>query len=195
MSKDGASRRLRDIPGRPTEPGYPNSPTRPLIFLGDLPIVDKPLPRFLDGAAATKLARAARRDEVDPLDRVIVEILSRTGIRKGELLGLTIDAVVQIGSAFWLRIPIGKLHNDRYIPLHPQLKDLLDDWIDNHRPTGLRTDRLLIERNRPVTSPRVSAALDRIADEAGIGHVTAHQLRHTLATQAINRGMSLDAIA
>jgi integrase/recombinase XerD len=180
---------------RTTEWGYPNAPTRPLIFLGDLPTVDKPLPRFLDDAAATKLARAVRRDEVEPLDRVIVEILARTGIRKGELLGLTVDAVVQIGSAFWLRIPIGKLHNDRYIPLHPQLKDLLDDWIEHHRPTGLRTDRLLIERNRPVTSPRVSAALDRVAHEAGIGHVTAHQLRHTLATQAINRGMSLDAIA
>ncbi|MBV9949342.1 MAG: tyrosine-type recombinase/integrase, partial [Myxococcales bacterium] len=30
---------------------------------------------------------------------------------------------------------------------------------------------------------------------AGIGHVSPHQLRHTLATQAINRGMSLEAIA
>jgi integrase/recombinase XerD len=37
--------------------------------------------------------------------------------------------------------------------------------------------------------------LDRLSGQAGIGHVTAHQLRHTLATQAINRGMSLDAIA
>jgi hypothetical protein len=33
------------------------------------------------------------------------------------------------------------------------------------------------------------------AHEAGIGRVTPHQLRHTLATQAINRGMSLEAIA
>ena len=44
-------------------------------------------------------------------------------------MALTIDAVVQIGSAYWLRVPIGKLHNDRYIPLHPQLKTLLDDWL------------------------------------------------------------------
>ena len=35
----------------------------------------------------------------------------------------------------------------------------------------------------------------KTARTAGIGHVTAHQLRHTLATQAINRGMSLEAIA
>jgi hypothetical protein len=35
----------------------------------------------------------------------------------------------------------------------------------------------------------------RAATAAGIGHVHPHQLRHTLATQAINRGMSLEAIA
>lgn len=96
---------------------------------------------------------------------------------------------------YWLRIPIGKLHNDRYIPLHPQLKHLLDDWITHHRPNGLRTNHLLVEHNRPISHQRVAAALRRIADVAGIGNVTAHQLRHTLATQAVNRGMSLDAIA
>jgi integrase/recombinase XerD len=174
--------------------GYPYPPQRPLIFAGDLPIVDKPLPRFLDDAAATKLMRTSRADP-DPLSRLIVELLARTGIRKGELLALTVDAVVQIGSAFWLRIPVGKLHNDRYIPLHPQLKDMLDDWIAHYRPTGLRSQRLLLEHNRPVSTLRVSTALSRLSHEAGIGHVTAHQLRHTLATQAINRGMSIDAIA
>jgi integrase/recombinase XerD len=179
---------------RITEWGYPNPPQRPLIFTGDLPIIDKPLPRFLDDAAATKLMRTSRADR-DPLARLIVELLARTGIRKGELLALNVDAVVQIGSAYWLRIPVGKLHNDRYIPLHPQLKDMLDDWISNHRPTGLRSQRLLLENNRPVSTLRVSAALSRLSHEAGIGHVTPHQLRHTLATQAINRGMSIDAIA
>ncbi|MBA3292349.1 MAG: tyrosine-type recombinase/integrase, partial [Geodermatophilaceae bacterium] len=179
---------------RITEWGYPNPPQRPLIFTGDLPIIDKPLPRFLDDAAAAKLMRTSRAD-TDPLARLIVELLARTGIRKSELLALTVDAVVQIGSAYWLRIPVGKLHNDRYIPLHPQLKDMLDDWISNHRPTGLRSERLLLENNKPVSALRVSTALTRLSHEAGIGHVTPHQLRHTLATQAINRGMSIDAIA
>jgi integrase/recombinase XerD len=179
---------------RIAEWGYPDAPTRTLMFPGDLPIVDKPLPRFLDDAAAAKLMRATRND-ADPLSRLIVELLVRTGIRRSELLALTVDAVVQIGSAYWLRIPIGKLHNDRYIPLHPQLKQLLDDWITHHRPNGLRTNHLLVEHSRPISHQRVASALRRIADAAGIGNVTAHQLRHTLATQAVNRGMSLDAIA
>ena len=179
---------------RTAEWGYPDAPIRPLLFVGDLPLIDKPLPRFLDDAAATKLLRAARADP-DPLSRLIVELLARTGIRRGELLNLTVDAVVQIGSSYWLRIPIGKLHNDRYIPLHPDLKTLLDDWVEHHRPPRLRTRRLLVEHHRPISNHRITAALDRHAADAGIAHVTAHQLRHTLATQAINRGMSLDAIA
>jgi hypothetical protein len=34
-----------------------------------------------------------------------------------------------------------------------------------------------------------------IARRAGVSHLHPHRFRHTLATQAINRGMSLDAIA
>jgi integrase/recombinase XerD len=56
---------------RIAEWGYPDAPTRTLMFPGDLPIVDKPLPRFLDDAAAAKLLRAARSD-ADPLSRLIV---------------------------------------------------------------------------------------------------------------------------
>lgn len=94
------------------------------------------------------------------------------------------------------RIPLGKLHNDRSIPLHPQLlKELLDDWVANHRAPNVPSDRLLIERNRPITAHRIAKILRQQASNAGIRPVTAHQLRHTLATQAINRGMSLDAIA
>jgi hypothetical protein len=41
----------------------------------------------------------------------------------------------------------------------------------------------------------VTRYLNKAAAAAGIGHVHPHQMRHTLATQAINRGMSLEAIA
>ena len=46
-------------------------------------------------------------------------------MRVGELCALEIDAVVLIGEIHWLRIPVGKLHNNRYIPLHPQLVEML----------------------------------------------------------------------
>lgn len=132
--------------GRISEWGYPEAPRRPLLFAGDLPIVDRPLPRFLDDAAAAKLLRAARADP-DPLARLLGELLARTGMRKGELLALTVDAVVQIGSAYWLRIPVGKLHNDRYVLLHPHLKELLERLDQPPAGTALQ---LALRRSRPL---------------------------------------------
>lgn len=184
---------LRCFFERIAEWDYPDAPSRPLLFAGDLPIPDQPLPRFLDDAASAKLLRTARADP-DPFTRLVIELLARTGLRKGELMALAVDAVVQIGSAYWLRVPVGKLHNDRYIPLHPQLKTLLDDWLAD-RPEGLRSDLIFLDRGRPIPPARVDRALAKVAALADIGKVTAHQLRHTLATQAINRGMSLEAIA
>jgi len=171
----------------------PDAPARVPVLASDLPIPDEPLPRFLDDAAATKLLQAARADE-DPFVRLAVEFLARTGMRKGEFLALTTDAVVQIGAAYWLHVPVGKLHTDRYIPLHPQLKDLLDGWLAR-RSDGLRSKLIFVEQGRPMPASRVDAAVAKAAATAGIGHVSPHQLRHTLATQAINRGMSLEAIA
>ncbi len=37
--------------------------------------------------------------------------------------------------------------------------------------------------------------MKKVANDAGVGHVHPHQLRHTLATQAVNRGMHLEAVA
>ena len=184
---------LRGFFTRLLEWEIPDAPTKIPVLASDMPIPDETLPRFLDDAAATKLLQAARADD-DAFVRLTVEFLARTGMRKGEYLALTTDAVVQIGSAYWLHVPLGKLHTDRYIPLHPQLKELLDEWLAK-RPEELRSKLIFVEQGRPIPVSRVDAAVTKAAKTAGIGRVSPHRLRHTLATQAINRGMSLEAIA
>jgi site-specific recombinase XerD len=170
-----------------------DAPARTLMFPGDVPKLDDPLPRFIDDGAAKKLIQAARATD-DPFARLAVEFLARTGLRRGEFLDLKIDSVVQIGSAYWLHVPLGKLRTDRYIPLHPQLKELLDEWVAA-RPASLREPWLFIDHGRRLGPESVRKAILKVAAEAGLEKVTPHQLRHTLATQAINRGMSLEAIA
>src|SRR5204862_1973709 len=170
-----------------------DAPARVLMFPGDVPRLDDPLPRFIDDAAAAKLLRGARA-HADPFARLTVEFLARTGLRRSESVNLTVDSVVQIGSAYWLHVPLGKMRTDRYIPLHPQLKELLDGWLAG-RPASLRTPWLFTEHGQRIGQGRVDRAVAKTARAAGIGHVSPHRLRHTLATQAINRGMSLEAIA
>jgi len=185
---------LRGFFDRIIEWDYPHAPPRNPVFAGDIPIRDRPLPRFLPDADAAALLRAAR-NLPDLFDRVTVEVLARTGLRKGEFLGLTRDAITEIGDHKWLRTPVGKLHTDRYIPLHPRVDDLLQQWLSTHTPQPGNPTLMFTDLGRPIPGRRVDLAVYAAADAAGIGHVTPHQLRHTLATQAINNGMSLESIA
>lgn len=171
---------------------WADAPARTPIFSNDLPRPDEALPKFLDDGDAVRLARAVAA-EPDPRRRLVLELLSRTGIRVGELCALEADAVVRIGDGWWLRVPLGKLHNDRYVPLHPQLLPLLEAWAATHDDNG--TGLLLTHRGRAINRQAVVRMLNRAARRAGLGHLHPHQLRHTLATQAVNRGMRLEAIA
>ena len=183
---------LRTFFERIMEWDWSDAPARIPIFVGDLPRPDEPLPKFLDDGDATRLARAIAA-EPDQLRRLVLEILLHTGVRVGELCALETDAVLQIGDGWWLRVPLGKLHNDRYVPLLPQLLGLLDAWQASHDDAG--TGLLLTNDGRPLNRHSVTRMLNRAARRAGLGHLHPHQLRHTLATQAVNRGMRLEAIA
>jgi site-specific recombinase XerD len=177
---------VRSFFDRIIEWDWADAPTRTPMFAIDVPVADDPLPRFLDNAQAVRLLAAGTTAE--PLDRLVVELLARTGLRASEPCDLHADAVGQIGGAWWLHVPVGKLRNDRYIPLHPTPVDLLAGWRAGH-------ERLLEIDGRALDRHRVGRIVRRVARKVGLGHVHPHQLRHTLATQAINRGMRLEAIA
>ena len=184
---------LRTFFERVIEWGYTDAPPRVPVFAGDLPRPDEPLPRFLDDPTAAKFMATLAVDP-NPRRRLMIELLARTGMRVGELSGLEDDAMVHIRDTFWLRIPVGKLHNDRYVPLHPLLVELIDDYRAWRGPS---TSGLLVQRDdgRAFDRRTIHRYVAAVAKRAGVGHVHPHQLRHTLATQAINRGMSIEAIA
>ena len=134
--------------------GWDDAPKSCPILQTDLPRVDDPLPKFLDDAAAAALMRAAAT--ATPLDRLVVEMLARTGLRAGELCALETNAVVRIGATEWLRVPVGKLRTDRYLPLHPVLVDLLDAWrADNANDN---TGRLITDGAVPSTVTALGAS-------------------------------------
>jgi hypothetical protein len=162
------------------------------VLIGDLPKANEPLPKFLDDPTAAKFM-AALAVEPNRRRRLIVELLARTGMRVGEIGGLRDDAMYRLGDTYWLRIPLGKLHNERTVPLHPMLVGLINDYRAWRGPTATG---LLVERDdhQPMDRRTIHRHVTAVARRAGI-HVHPHALRHTLATQCINRGMSLEAIA
>ncbi len=172
---------------------HPDAPRRVPIFNGDFPKADEPLPRFLDDPTYAKFMVTLEKDP-NLRRRLIVELLARTGMRAGEIGGLRDDGVFRLGGDHWLRIPVGKLHNDRTVPLHQVLVGLIDDYRSLRGPSE---SGLLVVRNdgQPFDRRTIHRYVESVARRAGTGHVHPHQLRHTLATQCINRGMSLEAIA
>jgi integrase len=173
---------------------FEDAPRRNPIIRGDVPPRPEPLPKFLDDDSMARFMHYADI-EPDPLRKLCVLLLARTAMRVGELCGLAADPVVEVGDTHWLHVPVGKLRNDRFVPLHPTLVELIADWRTKNASHIARTGRLLTDEVSNVDRHRVARMVRRIAKNADVGHVHPHQLRHTLATQAINRGMRLEAVA
>jgi integrase len=76
---------------------------------------------------------------------------------------------------------VGKLHADRYLPLHPNLVTLIDDYRAKHVPAD---HPLLTPRPNGTALDRhaVTRMINRAGRAAGLPHLYPHQLRHTLAT-------------
>lgn len=187
-------RLLKVFLDRIIEWGYSDAPARNPVIHGDVPPRPEPLPKFLDDASMARFMHEATV-EADPLRRLCVLLLARTAMRASELCNLAPDPVVQIGEHHWLHVPVGKLRNDRYVPLHPDLVELIAAWQADQAAHIARHHRLLADESGPVGRDRVARMVRRVATRAGVGHVHPHRLRHTVATQAINRGMRLEAVA
>jgi site-specific recombinase XerD len=70
--------------------------------------------------------------------------------------------------------------------------------IGDYRAAYVSADHPLLlprENRRPLDRHTITRLIDKAGAAAGLPHIHPHQLRHTLATQAINHGMTLEAIA
>jgi site-specific recombinase XerD len=198
LAKNTQRHRLRMIRiflERLIEWDWPDAPGRNPILHGDIPPRTEPIPKFLTDQQAAAFMAAARAHPV-PRYRLVAQVLARTGLRASELCELAADAVTRIGNdGYWLRVPVGKLRNDRMIPLHPEVVDLFTEWTATNSEHIRRSRRLLADHHDPIDRRTVHRIIARIGTIAGIDDMHPHRLRHTLATQAINRGMRLEAIA
>jgi site-specific recombinase XerD len=198
LAKNTQRHRLRTIRiflERLIEWDWPDAPGRNPILHGDIPPRTEPIPKFLTDQQAAAFMAAARAHPVARY-RLVAQVLARTGLRASELCELAADAVTRIGNdSYWLRVPVGKLRNDRMIPMHPDVVDLFAEWTATNSEHIRHSRRLLADHHDPIDRRTVHRIVARIGAIAGIDDMHPHRLRHTLATQAINRGMRLEAIA
>ena len=189
---------LTDITGW----GWDEAPARRLIFPGDIPKLPKVLPRYLPVDADRRLAGALRASP-NQLPGCALLLQRACGLRIGELLDLELDCVHEVpGQGAWLKVPLGKLDTERMVPLDEETLTLIDTITEIRSPgQPLPHPRyrrpaqfLFTHHGRRLSQNAVRAELTRAAQDAGLGHVTPHQLRHTYATAMVNAGVSLQAL-
>lgn len=154
---------------------------------------DRTLPRGLEPAAVKRLlASCDRRRLVGRRDFAILLLLSRLGLRAGEVAGLRLDDVD------WRRgllLVHGKGGRYDELPLPDDVGQALVSYLRRRprcpsRAVFVRVTAPRRELNRSTIGWVVRAACDR----AGLPRVGAHRLRHTAATEMLRRGASLAEI-
>ena len=192
-----------------TEWSWEESPGRPLLFNSDLPKLDQPLPRYIPRGQEVRLM-AAIRELPDPFQRYPLEILRTTGMRIGELVNLELDCLHEApGQGTWLKLPMGKLHTERMVPVSDETVALFDAIIEHrgairplpHPETGRPTEFLLVRRGQRISRDHIREGLTKAVRAAGLLDaegkplaITPHRLRHTFATTLINGGITVQAL-
>lgn len=200
------------------EMGHIEKDPRELIQLQDFPKRPQYLPRPLEPDHDRKLIEYLKNTKAVTQRGLL--LLRYTGMRVGELLDLPYDCLHQEDDgSFSVRVPLGKLNNDRLVPLTDEglefISGMQQEAISakykwerktclscNHRqdlrvdvmPDPKRTYLMTSSNGRRLTYSGMRTAMNRACIKADIPHYSVHQLRHTLATVLLNGGASLATV-
>jgi integrase/recombinase XerD len=128
-------------------------------------------------------------------DRTILEVLYSTGIRKKEVLSLTVDDISLDDEVAIVRN--GKGGKDRVVPLSRQACRHLETYLKSIRPEmlrGFQTRALFVSIRLGYTLGvhSLGTIIDRYTRKAGVKRkVTAHLWRHTCATHLLKNNANL----
>lgn len=123
------------------------------------------------------------------LDRAAFYLLWQGGLRLGELEDLRLDDLDLPGRK--LSIRQGKGLKDRTVYLTERAVAVLHAYLERRGMGG--SDHVFLYRHRPLRKDLIHARLQAAGKRVGI-HVTAHRLRHTMATQLLNAGCRVTSI-
>ncbi|WP_420552658.1 tyrosine-type recombinase/integrase [Tenacibaculum aiptasiae] len=127
-------------------------------------------------------------------DRLIVELLYSTGIRRTELINIKekdVDFVKKV-----IKV-LGKRNKERYIMLLPTVLDTLNQYIDFKKDYELENVAELLITKKGVKIYEtlvyriINAYFSRVSTKV---KKSPHILRHAFATHLLNNGASLDSV-
>jgi site-specific recombinase XerD len=146
------------------------------------------------GDVAALLSSCDRASVAGCRDFAMLTLLSRVGLRSGEVAGL------QLADVEWrcgLITVVGKGNRRDQLPLPPDVGEAIADYLQRFRPAPALDRSVFIRVKAPhrgLSSGGVTQAVAAAAGRAGLGTVYAHRLRHSAATSLLAAGASLTEI-
>jgi integrase/recombinase XerD len=150
------------------------------------------LPRGLDPSQLRRLLAACdRRTPTGRRDYAIMLLLSRLGLRAGEVAALGLDDLDWRHGQIVVR---GKGDRLERLPLPADVGAAISAYLRRGRP-GTAQGRSVFVRvhapHRALTTGGVTMVVFDSAQRAGLGKIHAHRLRHTAATAMLRAGSPL----
>ncbi len=161
------------------------------------PRVPRKQPLFLSAAEARRFLEAAAEFGPEPVrDAAIFSMFLYTGCRLGELVELNVQNVdFETGTI----VLYGKGAKERIVPMRAELAEAIQRYLPERRVSPKCPLPRRLFRNQwgyAITRHGVHYLVKRIARAAGIHReaMSAHKLRHTVATQLLENDADLRSI-
>jgi integrase/recombinase XerD len=153
------------------------------------------LPRALETAELERLLAACdRRTRTGRRDFAMLMLLGRLGLRSGEVRALSLDDIDWRAGELMVR---GKGNRLERLPLPADVGEALAAYLQRGRPATAQGRTVFVRIHAPhrtLTASAVTNTVYMASCRAGLGRVSAHRLRHTVATQMIRAGVALPEI-
>ena len=132
--------------------------------------------------------------EVELLDRLIIEVLYQTGMRRAELCNLLLENVHFYRNEI---IVIGKGNKQRIVPISPVLMQELKVYNDEHRRPNpdINLYFFVTPKGKKITEKFVYLLVTRyLSAVSSKKKRSPHILRHSFATHILNNGAEISKV-
>jgi len=126
-------------------------------------------------------------------DRALVVLMLNAGLRLSEVAALELDDVVINPRSGHVWVRKGKGRKSRKVALNKDARAALQEWLDVRPDAKCRSFFLSQKGWKKLSSRAISRAVQRVGERAGL-EVTPHMLRHSLAKNMVDEGISLDRV-
>lgn len=152
------------------------------------------LPRGVDAASVrTLLDSCDRRTAKGRRDFALLSILSRLGLRAGEVAGLDLDDVDWATGEILVR---GKANRLERLPLPVDVGQAVAGYLKRGRPDSGQRALFLqtVAPHRRLRSGAINVLVKAACARAGLAPIAVHRLRHTLGSELLRHGAGLAEI-